>query len=197
MVWFLLQCMIAAIRDGGHTPAEFAGQGAAGLTPMTRIALPHTGAVVALLSHLRSTSPMRKVLPIAFLLGLGAAVAAQAAEPQPAAAEVTFSGVKVGIDPHTGKLRPLTPAESRQLDQVLTRGKKPAFAPRLAKSFVAPATEIESRRTVRSLRHGGVAVKLPASQMSTVSVHRNADGDAVLVHDGEQHPVQTQGAPNE
>ena len=140
---------------------------------------------------------MRKALPIVFLLGLGVSVAAQAAEPEPAAAEVTFSGVKVGVDPHTGKLRPLTPAESRQLDQALTRGKKHVYAPRLAKSFVAPATEIESRRTVRALAHGGVAVKLPASQMSTVSVQRNAAGEAVIVHDGEQQAMQSQEVPNE
>ena len=140
---------------------------------------------------------MKKALPIVFLIGLGVAVAAQAAEPQPAAAEVTFSGVKVGVDPHTGKMRPLTPAESRKLDQVLTHGKKPVYARGLAKSFVAPATEIESRRTVRPLAHGGVAVKLPASQMSTVSVHRNAAGEAVVVHDGEQHVAQAQEVPNE
>jgi hypothetical protein len=139
---------------------------------------------------------MKKTLPVVFLFGLGMAVAVQAAEPQPPASEVTFSGVKVGVDPHTGKLRPLTPAESRQLDQVLTRGKQ-VYAPGLARSFAAPATEIESRRTVRALARGGVAVKLPATQMSTVSVHRTAAGDAVIVHDGEQHAMQALEVPNE
>ncbi len=140
---------------------------------------------------------MRKVIPIVFLLGLGVGAATYAAEPQATSSEVTFSGVKVGVDPHTGKLRQLTPAESRKLDQVLTRGKKPAYAPGLAKSFNAPATEVESRRTVRALAHGGVAVKLPASQMSTVSLHRNATGEVVIVHDGDVHAAQTQELPNE
>lgn len=140
---------------------------------------------------------MKKALPAVFLLGLGVAIAAQAAEPQPAAAEVTFSGVKVGVDPHTGKLRPLTPAESRQLDQVLTRGRQPVYAPGLARSFAAPATEVESRRTVRALARGGVAVKVPATQMSKVSAHLDDGGDAVIVHDGEQLPTQAQEVPNE
>lgn len=140
---------------------------------------------------------MKKALPIVFVFGLGVGVAAYAAEPQAASAEVTFSGVKVGVDPHTGKLRPLTPSESRQLDQALTRGKKPTYAPGLAKSFTAPATEVESRRTVRALAHGGVAVKLPASQMSMVSAHRNAAGDVVIVHDGDEQVAQGQELPNE
>jgi hypothetical protein len=194
MVGFLLQCMIAAKCDNGHTPVEF--DGALRRAYFADPFAPPQGAAAIPVEH-PEQSPMRKAFPIVFLLGLGVAVAAQAAEPQPAAAEVTFSGVKVGVDPHTGKLRPLTPAESRQLDQALTRGKKPVYAPRLAKSFIAPATEIESRRTVRALDHGGVAVKLPASQMSTVSVQRNAAGEAVIVHDGEQQAMHSQEVPNE
>lgn len=115
-------------------------------------------------------------------LAAGPCLSVHAAEPQTPAAEATYSGMKVGIDARTGKLRPLSASESRQLDQVLTRGRKPQFAPGLARSFSQPADEAAARMTVRALAGGGVAVKLPESQMSTVSVHRDGSGQLVIEH---------------
>jgi hypothetical protein len=136
-----------------------------------------------------------RAFPMVLLCGLGLGVSAHATEP-PASTTVMFSGVKVGVDPKTGRMRPLTPAESRQLDQALTRGKKPSYPPGLARSFNPPATEVESRLTVRALAHGGIAVKLPAEQYSTVSATRTVTGEVEIIHDGDV-ATDSAGVPNE
>ena len=136
-----------------------------------------------------------RLFPMVLLCGLGLGVSAHAAEP-PAPTTAMFSGVKVGVDPKTGRMRPLTPDESRQLDHALTRGKKPSYPPGLARSFNPPATEVESRRTVRALAHGGIAVKLPAEQYSTVSATRTVTGEVEIIHDGDV-ATDSAGVPNE
>lgn len=120
-------------------------------------------------------------------LALGVCMSAQAAEPQASTkqsptTEVTYSGMKVGIDAKTGKLRPLSVEESQQLDQMLTQGRQPTFAPGMARTFNAPDDEAAARATVRRHAHGGVSVKLPESQMSTVSLHRDAAGQVRIEH---------------
>ncbi|MFD0738714.1 post-PEP-CTERM-1 domain-containing protein [Lysobacter koreensis] len=125
-------------------------------------------------------------------LALGACMNAHAVEPktspQPAAAaqattaETTFGGIKVGIDAKTGRLRPLSVEESAQLDQMLTQGRAPTFAPGMARTFNAPDDEAAARATVRQHGHGGVSVKLPEDQMSTVSVRRDAAGKLHIEH---------------
>jgi hypothetical protein len=58
---------------------------------------------------------------------LAAGGAAAAAPPAPAAAakdakkEVTLEGLRVAIDPKTGELRPLTPAETRKLQDAMRK----------------------------------------------------------------------------
>lgn len=126
-------------------------------------------------------------------LALGVCMTAQAAEPQTPATAVTYSGVKVGIDAKTGKLRPLTETESAQLDQVLTQGRQPTFAPGMAKTFSAPADEAAARATVRQHAHGGVSARLPESQMTTVSAHRDAAGQLHIEHNDDTGNVSQGG----
>lgn len=131
-------------------------------------------------------------------LALGVCMSAQAAEPQTPTTQATYSGMKVGIDAKTGKLRPLTAAESQQLDQMLTQGRQPTFAPGMAKTFNTPADEAAARATAHRNVHGGVSVKLPESQMSTVSVHREASGQLRIEHSDEAgNAAQDGGRSNE
>ncbi len=112
----------------------------------------------------------------------GLCLPAQADEPENATVEATVAGMKVGIDAKTGKLRPLTAAESQQLDQALTQGRKPQFAAGLARTFNQPADEAEARATARAIAGGGVSVKLPESQMSALSARQNSAGELVIEH---------------
>ncbi|KAB0534693.1 post-PEP-CTERM-1 domain-containing protein [Xanthomonas cissicola] len=97
-----------------------------------------------------------------------------------AAQEAATGSSKVGIDPTTGKLRPLTDAESAALDQ------QAAAAASAARSSAArssvPQTEAAARATERRLPNGTVARKLPATQMSSLTATRQADGRIVIEH---------------
>ncbi|MFC7519377.1 post-PEP-CTERM-1 domain-containing protein [Xanthomonas populi] len=93
------------------------------------------------------------------------------------AQEATTSSSKVGIDPTTGKLRPLTAAESAALDQQATSASRRSDA-----DTSVPQTEAAARATERRLSNGTVARKLPASQMSSLMAARQADGRVVIEH---------------
>ncbi|MCL1528606.1 post-PEP-CTERM-1 domain-containing protein [Xanthomonas nasturtii] len=103
-----------------------------------------------------------------------------------AAQEAATSSSKVGIDPTTGKLRPLTDAESAALDQQAA-----ASAARRgeARSSV-PQTEAAARATERRLPNGTVVRKLPATQMSSLTATRQADGRIVIEHSEDAAPPQ-------
>ncbi|MBU8976994.1 hypothetical protein [Lysobacter sp. FW306-1B-D06B] len=99
---------------------------------------------------------------------------------------MTVAGVKVGIDAETGQLRPLTASESAQLDQALTQGKQAKVAPAMAKTFAAPQDAAAARATVRRSAHGGVSVKVPESQMTSLTAQRDASGQLVIQHSGDE-----------
>ncbi|MBO9768204.1 MULTISPECIES: post-PEP-CTERM-1 domain-containing protein [Xanthomonas] len=105
-----------------------------------------------------------------------------------AAQEAATSSSKVGIDPTTGKLRPLTDAESAALDQ------QAAAAASAARSSAArssvPQTEAAARATERRLPNGTVARKLPATQMSALTATRQADGRIVIEHSQDADATQ-------
>ncbi|AAM38356.1 hypothetical protein BI312_08755 [Xanthomonas citri pv. citri] len=105
-----------------------------------------------------------------------------------AAQEAATGSSKVGIDPTTGKLRPLTDAESAALDQ------QAAAAASAARSSAArssvPQTEAAARATERRLPSGTVARKLPATQMSSLTATRQADGRIVIEHSDEAGTTQ-------
>ncbi len=70
-----------------------------------------------------------RIAPLMLLSGVALATTVHASEPAAPPAQsvdettatAEYNGMKVAIDKKTGKLRPLTPAESRELDAMLTR----------------------------------------------------------------------------
>ena len=107
---------------------------------------------------------MRSLIALVMLTGgFALAGSAIAADPVSNTTQVSYNGMKVAVDAKTGALRPLSAAESRQLDQQMSGGK----------GFATPAQAFASKRSIRG---GGVAMKLPESLMSTMSAHVNADG---------------------
>ncbi|ENZ94378.1 hypothetical protein O1K_16311 [Xanthomonas fragariae LMG 25863] len=103
-----------------------------------------------------------------------------------AAQEVATSSSKVAIDPSTGKLRPLTDAESAALDQQATSAARSSGA-----RTKVPQTEAAARATERRLPNGTVARKLPATQMSSLVATRQADGRIVIEHSEDADAGQT------
>jgi hypothetical protein len=128
---------------------------------------------------------MRRLMisSMALLGGLTLCGAALAADPAPGTTEVIYNGMKVGIDPTTGKLRPLSEAESRKLDLALTGGQGPAFK---------TVTRQQALSSKKALRGGGIAIKTPTEMMTTITATRNNDG-SVTLSEGEH----SEGAPNE
>jgi hypothetical protein len=126
---------------------------------------------------------MRRLMTIVMLAsGMTLVGSAVAADPVPATTQVTYNGMKVAVDSKTGALRPLTAAESRQLDSAMSGGK--------GLKLVTEAQAIASKKPIRG---GGVAMKLPATLMSTMSAHVNADG-TITVTEGDD---SNGGASNE
>ena len=126
----------------------------------------------------------RLMIPMVLLGGLtlgGAALAADSATTQ-----VTYAGVKVGIDAKTGALRPLTAAESRKLDLAMTGGKQPHIN---GVHFVTRQEAVASqKRTIG----GGVSMKLPSDQKSNLTATKHADGSITFSEGG-----NSQELPNE
>lgn len=130
-------------------------------------------------------------------LALGLCFTAQAAEPQSNTQEVTYAGIKVSVDRETGRLRTPTASESAQLDQALTGGQQTRFAPGMARTFSAPRDAAAARATVRNNARGGVAVKVPQDQMSSLVAHRDAGGQLVIDHADTTGATASEGLPHE
>lgn len=126
---------------------------------------------------------LRPLLPALLLcIALPAAAASPApAASEPATSDVTVAGVKVGIDRKTGRLRPLTAAESAALERAIAPGARTAGTQR-AGAMAQPASAEAAVATMRPLRGGGQAMKAPASTMSQLTAHRAADGTLVVGH---------------
>ncbi len=134
------------------------------------------------------------------LAGFAACLTAQASpqSPPPAAtppqAETTAADSKVAIDPRTGKLRPLTQEERRQLSEqsrgatAKARRAEPQGAGK--KGFVAPASEIEAQASQRRLPTGGVAQPVPESSMTDLMIVRGADGQLHMGHAADASKLQ-------
>ena len=113
---------------------------------------------------------MRRLITVVLLAsGMTLAASAFAADPVSKTTQVTYNGMKVAVDSKTGALRPLTSAESRQLDAAMSGGR--------GLKLVTPAQAIASKKPIRG---GGVAMKLPETLMSTMSAHVNADGTVTV-----------------
>lgn len=108
--------------------------------------------------------------------------AANAAEPaQAPITEVTYGGIKVAIDSATGKLRPMSEAESAALDRVVM-STQPAVAAAGSKRISMPANIPAALQTQRAVRGGGNAMKVPMSEMSHVVATIDASGQANVQH---------------
>ncbi len=125
------------------------------------------------------------------LAGFAACLTAQASPPSPSPAatpqqaETTAADSKVAIDPKTGKLRPLTQEERRQLgEQSRGAAKARRAEPQGAgkRGFVAPASETEAQASQRRLPAGGVAQPVPESSMTDLMIVRGADGQLHMGH---------------
>jgi len=126
---------------------------------------------------------MRRLITVVMLAsGMTLAGSAFAADPVSATTQVTYNGMKVAVDSKTGALRPLTSAESRQLDAAMSGGR--------GLKLVTPAQAIASKKPIRG---GGVSMKLPETLMSTMSAHVNADGTITVT----ESDNSTGGASNE
>ncbi|WP_115512539.1 MULTISPECIES: post-PEP-CTERM-1 domain-containing protein [Xanthomonas] len=109
--------------------------------------------------------------------------------PAVAGAQDVAASSKVGIDPVTGKLRPLTDAESAALDQQAGSAARSG-----ATRTNVPQTEAAARATERRLPNGTVVRKLPATQMSSLTATRQADGRIVIEHsdDADTQPAHAE-----
>ena len=130
-------------------------------------------------------------------LALATSVAFAAEAPQSASTSVDINGVRVAIDPATGRLRPLTQQERKDLAHALGAQRR-TVEPRGAgkKGFVLPRTQGESEAQQRRLPGGGGAQQVSSGEMSALVATRQADGSLRIGHadaDGDTVPtVQAQ-----
>jgi hypothetical protein len=110
-------------------------------------------------------------LCLALAAGMGLASVAHAGDPQPQDASLYFNGVKVSIDPATGRLRPPT---AEELQALRASVKQMPASRSLAKPL--PATRADAQRTIRKLPDGSVKARIAEDMLNTVVATRNADG---------------------
>lgn len=108
-------------------------------------------------------------LCLALVAGMGLAGVAHAGEPQDTT--LYFNGVKVSIDPATGRLRQPTAEELKALRASV---KQMPASRSLAKPI--PATRADAQRTIRKMRDGSVMAQVSEDMLNTVQATRNADG---------------------
>lgn len=112
------------------------------------------------------------------LAGLTLAGGAQAGDTA-RGADLYFNGVKVAIDPATGRLRQVTPEEAKALRASVSQ------MPRSRGKGSMPATRAEAQRTVRKMRDGSVMAQVSEDMMLNVEATRQADGSIKVTHAGD------------
>lgn len=110
----------------------------------------------------------------AVLLASGVAHAGESAQASAA------SGIKVGIDRATGKLRQLTDEESAALDATATSAARATTTTGLRS--MAASDAVAGTPQAHSLRVGGSAMKVPLSEMSHLTATVDASGKVVVRH---------------
>lgn len=133
--------------------------------------------------------------------GLVFAGNALAGDPTPQ--QTASPSMKVGIDQKTGKLRPLTDAESAALDASAASSRASArtlrvdpVTARANRLYTFPTTKAEMKATVRVIN--GITVMKPmADSMSELTVTRNADGTLAFQENGETLAPAKQEAASE
>ena len=126
-------------------------------------------------------SPWWLLSGVAFAAVVGATEPEQASKPADQV-YAYYNGVKVAIDPATGRLRQPTAAELQQLRSAL-----PAQA-QAAHERKAPANEAEARKTLRKLPAGGVEIQVPEDRMSALTATQRPDGTISIGHGDEAAP---------
>jgi hypothetical protein len=129
-----------------------------------------------------------KATTLIVLGGLMFAGTAIAAEPQQA--PTTESGMKVGIDPKTGKLRRLNAAESAQLDAIAAKNKQAVAAKTKARGKTLAKGERLTKEGLVAFTavNGMTVVELDETHMTEVQATIGADGKVIVSHDGQ--PLQ-------
>lgn len=118
--------------------------------------------------------------------GLAFAGTALAGDPSPQETS-TSSSMKVGIDAKTGKLRPLTQAESAQLDAAAAKNQKSALASKNVKTrTLAKGETLTPQGFITFVASNGMTItELGDSQMVDLQATIGADGKVIVSHDGE------------
>jgi hypothetical protein len=129
-----------------------------------------------------------KATTLIVLGGLLFAGTSLAAEPQQAT--TNSSGMKVGINPATGKLRPLNAEESAKLDAIEAAKQKSAATRSNAKAKpLAKGERLTKDGLVTfTAANGMTVVELDESYMVETRATIGADGKVIVTHDGE--PLQ-------
>ena len=141
------------------------------------------------------------------LLAAGLAIAGTALAGDPISqAAASAPSVKVGIDKATGKLRPLTDAESAALDaqaaqqgsdnNSLRAGTRTQLPSRAQRLFRLPTTQKEALAT-ETTYNGYSVIKPPAESLSEMTVQKNADGSFTIRENGQIMNHKTPEAGNE
>lgn len=119
-----------------------------------------------------------KATTLIVLGGLMFAGTAIAADPQQAT--TAESGMKVGIDAKTGKLRRLTATESAELDAIAAKNQKPGTA----KAKVAAKEGL----VVFTAANGMTITEHSEAFLVDAQATIGADGKVVVTHDGQPMP---------
>ena len=120
---------------------------------------------------------MRVAASMVLLAGLTLAGGAQAGDAAQDA-DLYFNGVKVAIDPATGRLRQPTPEEATAL-RVSAR-----LMPS-ARGKAMPATRAEAQRTIRKAADGSISALVSEDMLLGVEAKRQADGSIKIIHSGD------------
>src|SRR5688572_30072120 len=123
---------------------------------------------------------MRVTASMVLLAGLTLACGAQAGESAQEDVDLYFNGVKVAIDPATGRLRQPTPEEVKALRASVQQ--MPT-----ARGKAMPATRADAQRTVRKHADGSVSAQVSEDMMNGVVATRQADGSIRVNHEGDVH----------
>jgi hypothetical protein len=125
-----------------------------------------------------------RTLCLALAAGMGLTCVAHAGDPQPQDATLYFNGVKVSIDPATGRLRQPTAEELKALRASVKQMPRSAS---LDKPL--PSSRVAAERTVRKLPDGSRMATVSEDMLHSVTVTRQADGSLTL-SEGNAQPAQ-------
>ena len=123
---------------------------------------------------------MRVTASMVLLAGLTLACGAQAGESAQEDVDLYFNGVKVAIDPATGRLRQPTAAEIQAL-----RASVQQMPVSSARGKAMPKTRADAQRTLRKRADGSLKAKVSEDMLLSLEATRQADGTVKITHAGD------------